>query len=404
MSERGVTRRQFLRAAGSGAGVAAVSTLSRAGDALAKAGTRRLHVGVMVPTGGDDSGTGTSLLDGVRLGFRDGVDARIDAVEVPLGVHGARARARELLDAGARVVIAGVSVPVALGLAELFEERGASLVAANAGAHILRPRERRRSVTHVSLQQWQAAYALGRWAAGKVGRRGLIATPMSDSGYDTVFALRRGFESAGGTVVGSVVTHVDDAGPTEHDVMSTAVQAGADVVLGLHAGPRGADLIRAHAAAGRPVPLVGTGFLASERSLRGAASNGLRTVASWAPTLRSEENRRFVGDFRKATGRRPDEFAVLGFDAARVVAEGATRGRKRGRDRAAVSSPRGPLRVTGSGLVLGPIYLRRVRAGARGFEHRVVRRLKAPAAFPRPLAELRAAPASGYLNEYLFAT
>ena len=404
MSGRGVTRRQFLRAAGGGAGVAAVSSLARAGDALANGGRRRLHVGVLVPTGGDEAGMAASLLDGVRLGFGEDVDARIEAAEVLLGVHGARARAEEMLDAGARVVIAGVSAPVALRLAGMFEERGARLVAANAGAHVVRPRERRASVTHVSLQQWQAAYALGRWAAAKVGRRGLIAAPISDSGYDTVYALRRGFESAGGTVVGTMVTHAQESGPSEHDVMAAVAEAGADVLLGLHSGSWGADLIRAHAAAGRPVPLVGTGFLAQERSLRlqGHAANGLRTVASWSPALRTDENRGFLRAFRQATGRQADAYAVLGHDAARIIAEGATRRGKR--DRAVVASPRGPLRVSRTGIVLGPLYLRRVRSGSGGLEHAVVRRLKAPTAFPRPLSDLGRAPASGYLNEYLCAT
>src|SRR4051794_2199436 len=217
---RTLDRRRFIQLAGAGAAVAVAGPL--VSNARAASGIL-LKVGVMVPTGSSYATMGKSLVDGLAMGFDDArscatpVSATIMQRDVDRGFGGARATAQTLLDDGADVVVAGISALTAARIGDLFSTRQAPLVVADVGAHVVQPAAKSAYVLYNSLLYWQASFSAAQWAAANFGKKAFVAASMCDSGYDTIYAFRRGFEAAGGTVVGDAVTHVNpaDAGLSE---------------------------------------------------------------------------------------------------------------------------------------------------------------------------------------------
>jgi branched-chain amino acid transport system substrate-binding protein len=410
-------RRRFVRLAGAAAGLAAIGQLSSPDKARAAAGTA-LRVGVMVPTGSSYRRMGGSLLDGLRLGFDDArggtvVNASIVSREVEGGHVGALSTARELLDGGCDVVVAGVSAIVARRLGDLFLERRTPLVVANVGAHVVPPAARNDYVLHNSLLYWQANHALGRWAARRLGARAFIAAAASDAGYDTVYALRRGFEAAGGTVVGDRVTHDGGADAGFSDLLADIRKSGANVVFGLYSGPSAAAFVRAYRGSGLSAWLAVGGLGVEDVLLPsiGRSAVGVLSCASWSATRRTRANRSFGTAFESRYGRAADPFAVLGYDTAAFVIEGVRRATKarvgvrrlvRAVGGVTLETPRGALTVDArTNTIVGPLAIRRVRKNGLALANYELAVASAVGSLPVALASLASGDASGYINEYL---
>lgn len=407
MADRRYNRAQLLRLAGVGAGAAVAGPMLRAGSADAAVGARvPLKVGVLVPSGASYPHMGENLLAGLALALPG---CSLVTRRVELGYGGAHSSAKDLLDAGVDVVVAGVSAPVAQQLAPLFHERRTPLVVANVGAHVVRPEQRDPYVLHNSLLDWQASFAMGRWAAGHVGRRALIVTSLNDAGYDSVYAFRRGLSAAGGRVVGTVVTHAH-----EHETVRTQLRAlgrlQPSFVYVLSSGDQAVEIVKACRASGLHAPLLASAFTTDEYLLRrlGSAGTGLRSFASWPTAL---ADRDFAARFRQKSGRRADPFAVLGYDTGLLVAAGARRAVKRRLGIRRLLEPlhgspvdglRGSLTVDPrTNTVLAPLFLRQVRRLPTGQANVVLGKAPAVGGFPHALAPLADETGSGYINEYL---
>ena len=407
-----MSRGRFVKVAAAG-GLTVAAPLASARTANAGSSIA-LKVGVMVPTGASYGSMGRSLVDGLRHGFDDATAVNVTLVtrDVARGFDGAEATARALLDDGSDVVVAGVSALVAARLGGLFAERQAALVVADVGGHVVQAAARNPFVLHNSLLYWQASFAIGQWAAANVGRRAVTGSSLCDSGYDTVYAFRRGFESAGGTIVGDAVTHVDPADNGLSDLFATVRTAVPNVVYGLYSGAEAVEFVAAHAASGVSAKLVVGSFAAEDFLLSaiGDAAVGATSCASWTATRNTKANQSFGKAFKTRTGRRPDPFAALGYDTGALVAEGARRATKHGLglrrliealSGVSTDGPRGTLLVDpATNTVVGPLFVREVRRGPANYD-------LAPApdvvSSPDALSSLETNPRSGYVNEYLCA-
>jgi branched-chain amino acid transport system substrate-binding protein len=415
---RTLDRRRLVKLAGAGAGIVAAGPLVSAAKAHA-ASAIPLKIGVLVPTGSSYSSMGQSLVDGLTLGFdeaRSGaspVNATVVQREVERGFGGALSMSTALLDGGTDVVVAGISALVADRIGALFSARQASLVVADVGAHVVQPASRNPFVLHNSLLYWQASYAAGQWAAANLGTRAFIASGLSDSGYDTVYAFRRGFESAGGTVVGEAVTHAETSGLA--DLFGAVRSSGANVLYGLYSGAHATEFVRGYAGSGGGAKLA-AGNLALEDYLLsaiGTAAVGATSCASWTGTRATKANQSFTKAFKSRFGRAADPFAALGYDTAALVAEGARRATKSGLGLKrivevlggiSIDGPRGSLVVdAATNTVTGPLSIRQVKRTVSGLANVDVAQAPGVPTFPSALASLAAGPVAGYFNEYLCA-
>ena len=417
--DRQMDRLKFVKIAGAGAGAAVAGSLATAGAARA-AESISLDVAVIVPSGSRYPSMDDNLLAGLKHGFdrahigRGAVDANIVHESIVGGYRGALATAEALLDAAPDVVVAAVSAPVAARLAPLFEERKKPLIVANVGAHVVLPSARSPYVLHNSLLYWQACFLSGQYAgrSGGLNRKAFVATAQADAGYDTVYAIRRGFESAGGTIVGEGVSHVDPRNSGLPALFDQVRELGADVVFGLYSGAHAVEFMQASAGS-RAQVLVGS--LAVEDYLLPKIGNGaVGTVSSssWTLSRKTKANQAFTSSFASRFGRAADPFAALGYDTAALIVEGVHRSaRGLGIRRmvealggATIDGPRGRLTVdAATNTVVARLAVRSVDRSAKGPVNVDLGMAQPIPTFPDALAALATDPRSGYVNEYLCA-
>lgn len=385
-------------------------------EAATARGRLRLRVGVLTTAGSGHPAGGPRLLDGLASGFASsavGVDARLLSRPVPQGCAGAAAGARELVAAGAQVIVAAVSSHAVGQVVPVCAEARAGLVVANVGAHLVTARPTGHPVLQNSLQHWQCALSAGSWAARHLGRSLFMIVSVPDAGYDTVFAVRRGFQANGGEVVGRALTHESPTAPGLAAAARAARASGAAVVSVSASGPRAAQIVRACRAAGVRAELVVDSLALEQFNIGsfGRQAVGLHSTASWTRSADTAANRAFVRGYRARTGSRPDAFSALGHDTALLVAEGVRRVLAAGRPWSAlprtlagatVAGVRGPQAVHDElGTVSTPLAVRRVVAASRGPEPVVVARRSRVPGTPPALAALERGEVAAYFNEYL---
>ena len=361
---------------------------------------------------------GDSLVRGLELALdASGLDASLVVRSVAGGHAGAYTEAAALLESDVDLIVAGVSAPVADFVAPLAREQRTPLIVANVGAHAVAPQPRDGYVLHNSLLFWQSSFAAGAWAARTLGRRAVLASSRADAGYDALYAFRRAFESAGGTVAASFVTETGAPDGDLAELFDAVRRSRPSVVYASYSGREAVEFVRAYAAAGlrRHAPLVCTPFATEDHQLAalGGAAVGVRSVASWTASARTPAGVELARGFRAATGRPADAFAALGYDTGLLVAAGLVRAAKLrlGRRRlvealagASVEGPRGRLRVDGrTSSVRGPLTLRTVRRTPTRLANVELRRLPAVSAAPRALGPILTGESSRYVNEYLCA-
>lgn len=313
--------------------------------------------------------------------------------------------ARAFLDDGVQLVIWLSDSPVNAGLRELFAEYGAVLLMSGAGANLPRQSDDSPFIYYHSLGLWQSAWALGSWAAGKLGKRAFLLSSLYDAGFDTLFALQMGFESAGGELLNRAVTGLV-AGDLQ-PALQRAAQSGADFIAAFYQGEEAAAFLRAYAQSGLKLPLVGPGFLTetdAPASLPAVYSalgwgSGISTAAAWA----------FNSALPRLGGGEPSALSLLGYEAAGLldaalskVETGAASRLNAALDGLRFSGPRGEvICVPGSGIFCAPVYLRQLRAGANGSENAVLNALQGPSLSDERVLALRAGQKTGWTQPYL---
>lgn len=428
-------RRSFLRSgmvAGARIALASASVASlRPRAARAATGPPRpTRIGLLVPRSARCPHLGDGFLRGFEAFFdRPGRGPAPDLVvaDVDRGFGGAEGTARAMLDGGqVDLVVAGVSAPVAARLRHLFGERRVPLVVSHVGATVPRTADRSPYVFTSSLGLWESSAAMGRWAASNIGTSCLVLASAFDSGFDVVDAFRLGFESAGGRAAGTFVTHVHTrseahseaqpgraagdargiAGPGLDGMASLVRRAAPDFVHAAYSGREALDFFGAweESGLGRSLPLCCGGFAVEDYLLgrHGPGVAGAASALGWATGL--------AGLAGEGAGPAADVFSAMGHDAAALVAHAWDACGARfdpevfltALGDAKVDGARGQVRSDPAARhAVGPLYLRVVAAGPRGRHNDVAGLLDRP---PGDIGQaLAAAPATGWINEYLCA-
>jgi branched-chain amino acid transport system substrate-binding protein len=310
------------------------------------------------------------------------------------------------------MIVGSLSSGSAAALHPLLHERQMPLLVSNIGANLTRDDRNSPYIIRNSLSYWQSSWALGRWAAGNLGKQAFVASSFYDSGYDSLYAFQLGFESAGGTITSTKVTHRPGETSQLHTLMTEITQTQPDLVFAAYSGAQAGDFVRAYADAGLSghIPLLGSAFLVDERVLpqQGNAALGIKTVLPWARTLDLPANQAFTSAFQRFSGRPADPFAVLGYDTAQLISTAAGSAGDAEQLRQALAgtafdSPRGAVQMDKTLLEIStPLYLREVRAGASGLSNTVIDKLPAVPMFDDRLSALRAGVKTGWTNAYLY--
>ena len=196
-----ISRRDFLKLGGATAGAALIPVPLMSAASFIIAG--RVRTALLLP----HFTLAPAASGRFSASFTAGADSRFGVQTLSIGrglTTQVVAAAREALAGGAKIIAAYINDNDADELSALTEAAGAGLLIVNHGENMPRISLNHPRVARVSLNRWADQYALGRQAAAQYGRI-VMLTSLYESGFDSPYAFRLGFESAGGAVVGQFV-------------------------------------------------------------------------------------------------------------------------------------------------------------------------------------------------------
>jgi branched-chain amino acid transport system substrate-binding protein len=393
---------------------AAASALAEKSGAKSPLAGSSIKLGVLLPESHTYPGLGSNFMAGMRAYL--GREVTIIPETIGFGPQRMLQKAEKLLRGdGANLLIGLLTPSVASTLGSFLEANRTLLVAADVGANIPRQNEHHPSIFYHTLANWQSNYALGEWAASKLGRRAFVATSFYDSGYDSLYAFRLGFERGGGAVAQTSVTGLPGDPASMASLMEAIAKAQPDFVYGAFCGQRASDFVAAYARSGLSarIPLVGSAFLVDESLLpvQRSAALGVKSAFS-SPAADSPEQQAFLAAYRNGGKQTPDAFALLGYETAQLVSEAVsgagkdaiqTEKLKGALSTARFTGPRGPIAMdpTTQSTGGGALYLREVQRQGGALRNVAIAKLDSITENDARVEALRNSPKTGWLNAYL---
>jgi hypothetical protein len=194
-------RRDFLQALGLGAAIPALGAAAQA----AQAAPHRLRVLALAP----------KTLSGQFLrGLTQNQNLEISFIDAGSTTTSAARSAAQTLEGKHFDVLVSLGDGYAEVLRPILEQHALPAICNEFGAKIAQRPEDSAFVISNSLKLWQSEWALGVHTAqqrkANIGRgnTAVIVCTLREAGYDLPFAFRSGFESAGGTILDTIVTGV----------------------------------------------------------------------------------------------------------------------------------------------------------------------------------------------------
>lgn len=265
------------------------------------------------------------------------------------------AKARKLvLENEVDVIVGIVSSGVLGAIRDFMHNAKVPLIVANAGNNEATGKSCSPYITRVSFSSNQLNRPIGKWMFDKGIRKVYTLAPDYVAGHQMIDGFTDAFTRAGGEVVGREFTpfgKTKDFGP----YLAKAKAAKPDAIFVFYAGGEAISFVKQYGSFGlsKELPLYSSGFLTSPLYVKAEGDAAIGIVASlhYVPTLDTPENKEFVEAFIAKEGRSPSEYAVQGYDAAKLLMGAADAGAN---DRASLAeqlpkvkyvSPRGPVEI-----------------------------------------------------------
>jgi branched-chain amino acid transport system substrate-binding protein len=263
--------------------------------------------------------------------------------------------------------------PNALAVAPVATEAKKPMVIMNAATSIITTRSP--FIVRVSMPLPQVTQPMARWAAKNGIKKVYTVVADYGPGLDAEKAFGEAFKAAGGEMVGSVHTPLQnpDFGPFVQRVKDARPEA---VFLFLPAGEQGIAFMKGYKERGLAeagIKLIATGDITDDGVLEamGDPTVGLITSFHYSAAHDSPENKAFLKAYADANGTslRPNFMAVAGYDGMAAIYEalkktgGSTDGDKlmaafKGMK---IASPRGPIIIDPETRdVVQTVYIRKV--------------------------------------------
>ena len=337
----------------------------------------KLRIGMMLPYTGTFAALGTSITNafklaiaerGGKLGGREieyfTVDDESDPAKAPENTN--RLVQRDKVD----VIVGTVHSGVLMGMVKVARESGTLLICPNAGAGDATGVACAPNIFRTSFSNWQTTYPLGKVLKDKGHKTAIFITWNYAAGKEMLEGFKEAFEKQGGKLVRELLLPFPQV--EFQALLTEAAAIRPDAVVAFFAGGGAAKFLRDYAAAGLKgrIPLFGSGFLTDGvLEAVGDAAQGVETTLHYGDGLSITANNAFRVAYVRAYGIAPDVYAVQGYDAALLLAQGldAVKGdvsRKKelitAMEKARIDSPRGVWTMSKAHNPVQDFYLRKV--------------------------------------------
>ena len=364
--------------------------------ANAQSASGPIKIGLMLPYSGTYAALGNAIENGFKLyvqeqgGKLGGREIQYFKVDDESEPSKATDNVNKLIKRdNVDVLVGTVHSGVALAMAKAANDNNKLLVIPNAGADAITGPLCAANIVRSSFSNWQPGYAMGVVAAQKGVKRAMTITWNYAAGAESTKGFTEGFEKGGGKVIKDLSLPFPNV---EFQALLTEIAAQKpDAVYAFFAGGGAVKFVKDYAAAGlnKTIPLYGPGFLTDGTlEAQGAAAQGMLTTLHYGDGLNIPKNNAFRGAYTKAFKTEPDVYAVQGYDAAQILANGlkAVGGDLGKRDALAaamrktvVDSPRGKFTISPAGNPVQDMYLREVKGNNNEFVSVAVKALADPA-------------------------
>jgi branched-chain amino acid transport system substrate-binding protein len=338
-------------------------------------GSGPIKIGFMLPYSGTYASLGNMIESGFKLyvqqhgGKLGGRDIEYFKVDDESDPSKATENVNKLIKRdNVDVLVGTVHSGVALAMAKAAKDSKTLLVIPNAGADAITGPMCAPNIVRSSFSNWQPGYAMGVVAGKKGVKKAMTITWNYAAGAESTKGFAEGLEKNGGKVVKQLTLPFPNV---EFQALLTEIAAQKpDAVYAFFAGGGAVKFVKDYAAAGlnKTIPLYGPGFLTDGTlEAQGQAAQGMLTTLHYADNLDTPRNNQFRKDFAIAYKTQPDVYAVQGYDAAQILANGlnAVKGDLSKRDaltaamhKTPVDSPRGKFTLSAAGNPVQDIYLR----------------------------------------------
>jgi len=326
---RAISRRTFLKVAGTfGAAAAAGPLLAACGP---RAASGPLKIGVLLPYSDIYAVLGESITEAMRMFFEEnnneagGRTVELITEDETTAPDVALQKARKLVEQDQVDFVTGVvSSGVLAGLRDYIETNKKLLICSNAGANPLSRAGKTPYIWRTSFTNWMPNWPVGTWAAENVGKRAFISVPDYAAGQNTIDSFTNSFTAAGGEVIGIQKTPFPNMGDPAPYITEIA-DAAPELLYSFYSGGAAVTFVKAYGEFGLAgqIPLMSSGFMVEEDVLpaQGEAALGVRSGLHWALLLDNPENKKFTEAYKTRTGKDANVFAMQGYDTAHVIAE-----------------------------------------------------------------------------------
>ena len=355
-----------------------------------------IKIGLMLPYSGTYAALGTAIENGFKLYVQEqggklaGRDVQYFKVDDESEPSKATDNVNKLIKRDSVDVLVGtVHSGVALAMAKAAKDNTTLLVIPNAGADAITGPMCGANVVRSSFSNWQPGYAMGVVAGQKGVKRAMTITWNYAAGAESTKGFTEGLEKSGGKVVKDLNLPFPNV---EFQALLTEIAAQKpDAVYAFFAGGGAVKFVKDYAAAGlnKTIPLYGPGFLTDGTlEAQGASAQNMLTTLHYADNLDTPKNNAFRKAYAIAYKSQPDVYAVQGYDAAQILANGlkAVGGDLTKRDALAaamrktvVDSPRGKFTLSAAGNPVQDIDLRQVNGNNNELRSIAVKALADPA-------------------------
>ncbi len=337
-------------------GASTLAVAAAFGIGLAGTASAETKVGLLLPYSGTYAALGNEITDGFNFALEEAgragdftIVSEDTEVKPPVGL----AKARKLvLEDEVDVIVGIVSSGVLGAIRDFVDGSEVPLIVANAGNDEATGEACSPYITRVSFSNAQVNRPMGPWMAEHGIKKVYTLAPDYAAGHQQIDAFANAFTAAGGEIVGSEYTpfgQTSDFGP----YLTNAGSSGADAIYVFYAGGEAISFVKQYGSFGKQLPLYGSGFLTSPLyvAAEGDAATGVMGSLHYIPTLDTPENKVFVEAFKAKFDRAPSEFAVQGYDSAKMLLAAIDGGAT---DRSSIAAalpkvsytgPRGPLEI-----------------------------------------------------------